>query len=392
MRTVSDPGPPIRMGGSGWATVSVSRTAGLPGIDSSLFPSSAVQLDRVALDGDGCGRPDVDGSVALDVGLRRRNLDRRRACRGDVLALDLDRAVLLHVQTGSSDGDGRLVPDGHDEGVSDRDDLARADRHGARRPDGQNVGRADRLHPRRSDRDDLVGSHHLRAADADRDRLVVDDRFRAVVCNGRLLVVADSLGTVVADRVGLVRLYRDFLIPLGVDRQELRAPLVLEADLVVVRRTAAERAAALDAALRLVSGQVVWWHALRVVDAADDDRLIHVSFEKIDHDLLADAGNVNRAPGMAGPRRRDPNPAGAVAVVLAFTVPVELHLDARVLVRENLLARGPYNDGGLCSPDRGNRSDAGRAEGQRDREAGEVVLIGEAAFAGAHVGSLGGGV
>src|ERR1035441_3290272 len=134
MRTVSDPGPPIRMGGSGWATVSVSRTAGLPGIDSSLFPSSAVQLDRVALDGDGSVRPDVDGSVALDVDLRRRNLDRRRACHGDVLALDLDRAVLLHGQTGSSDGDGRLVPDGHDEGGAVRGDLDRLDPHGPPRP------------------------------------------------------------------------------------------------------------------------------------------------------------------------------------------------------------------------------------------------------------------
>ena len=45
------------------------------------------------------------------------------------------------------------------------------------------------------------------------------------------------------------------------------------------------------------------------------------------------------APVLAGPGGADAHPAGAVGVVLALAVPVELHLHPAVLVGEDLLAR-----------------------------------------------------
>ena len=110
---------------------------------------------------------------------------------------------------------------------------------------------------------------------------------------------------------------------------------------------ALEAAAALDAALRRVGGQVVGRHLLGVVDAADDDRLVGVAFEEVDDHFLADARDVDHAPLLAGPGRADADPAGAVGVVLALAVPVELHLHAAVLVGEDLLAGRADDDGGL---------------------------------------------
>ena len=90
---------------------------------------------------------------------------------------------------------------------------------------------------------------------------------------------------------------------------------------------------------------------LGVVDAADDDRLVGIAFQEIDDHLLADARNVDRAPLLAGPGRADAHPAGAVGVVLALAVPVELHFHAAVLVGEDLFAARADHDRRLRVPD-----------------------------------------
>src|ERR1017187_2489404 len=343
----------------------------------------------------------VDVRVRLDVDLAAAR-DR------DVLALDRDRSILLQGDARVSRLEQDLVTGDEGELLADLDlvvlanlnrgapsDLKRfvlADALGTAVADRQALVLADIRGAVAADRDRLVLVYRLRSIGMDRDCLVLFYRLGPVVLDVSLLVVVDRLGAIVPDPVRLVHLNLDILIPLGVDEDLLVSFLVLESDLVVIRRAAAERAAALDAALRLVGGKVVRRHALSVVDAADDDWLGHVSFEEVDHDLLADAGNVNRAPALAGPWRHDPDPAGAVAVLLAFPVPVELHLDARILVREDLLASGPDDDRRLRPPHRGDRRDARRAEGQGGWEAGEVVLIREPASVGTQVGGFGRGV
>ena len=67
--------------------------------------------------------------------------------------------------------------------------------------------------------------------------------------------------------------------------------------------------------------------------------------------FLADARDVDRRPILARPGAGDAQPAGAVFVVLAVAVPVELHFDAPVLVREDFLAGGADDRGGLDAID-----------------------------------------
>ena len=60
-------------------------------------------------------------------------------------------------------------------------------------------------------------------------------------------------------------------------------------------------AARLDAALGHVGRQRVGRLVVGVVDAAGDDRPVGVAFQEIDDDFLADARQLDSAPGVAGP-------------------------------------------------------------------------------------------
>ncbi len=114
-------------------------------------------------------------------------------------------------------------------------------------------------------------------------------------------------------------------------------------------RCSAEAAAALDPGLRLVIGQRVRRHFLRIVNAADDDRLIGIAFEKVDDHFLLDARDVDHAPLLSRQRRSDAHPARAVRVILALTVPVKLNFNPAVFVGENLFARRAHDDRRLSS-------------------------------------------
>ena len=120
---------------------------------------------------------------------------------------------------------------------------------------------------------------------------------------------------------------------------------VLEAQLV--EAVAARAGAASERALRLLVRQRVRAAGSRRCrrarrPAAGPDRP-----RGNDHDLLADARQVQRAPARAGPRLAHAHPARALLVALALAIPVELDLDAAVLVGVDLLARGADHDGRL---------------------------------------------
>src|SRR5207245_4175169 len=156
----------------------------------------------------------------------------------------------------------------------------------------------------------------------------VRDRLRAVVVGGGRLVVMLLDPVVVAAPNALVIIDSNDVVLLGAEVDVLLALLVLEAEFVEILITAFEAAAALDAALRFVVGQLPRRHVLGIVDATDDDGLIGIAFEEINDDLMPDARNVDYPPILAGPGRRHADPAGAILVLLALAVPVELNLDA----------------------------------------------------------------
>src|ERR1700730_5441758 len=85
--------------------------------------------------------------------------------------------------------------------------------------------------------------------------------------------------------------------------------------------------------------QLVRRHVLGIVDAAHDDWLIPVAFQKGDDDLPADPRQVDGAEPLAGGNLTHANPARAVRVLFTLTVPVELHFDPAVLVAKDFLAR-----------------------------------------------------
>ena len=116
-------------------------------------------------------------------------------------------------------------------------------------------------------------------------------------------------------------------------------------------------------------------HLVDVVDAADDDGLVRVAFEEIDDYFLTDTRPERRAPALAGPVLADPYPAGAVGVVLAVAVPMELNFDPSVLVGEDFLAGGSDHHGRLGALHNRPERAARRSVGQSGRNAGETVRV-----------------
>src|SRR5213593_443899 len=148
--------------------------------------------------------------------------------------------------------------------------------------------------------------------------------------------------TALADLARLFLFHNRVEILLRVDEDFLAPFLVLEAHLVI--SAAARRTAGMNAALRFVIGQIVGRHHVGVVNAAGNNRLVGIALEEVDYDFMADSRNVDHAPLLAGPRSGNADPTGAVAIVLAFPVPMKLHLHATVLVGENLFTGWAHHD------------------------------------------------
>src|SRR5690349_2108923 len=115
------------------------------------------------------------------------------------------------------------------------------------------------------------------------------------------------------------------------NRQVFDALLVVENNAIVILPRSATEAGGLEASKVFAFGKSEPRHVFGVVDAADDERLIRVAFFEGHHDLVAHARPEKGSPAFARPNLRNAHPAGAVAVLLSFAVPVELHLDAAIL-------------------------------------------------------------
>ena len=163
------------------------------------------------------------------------------------------------------------------------------------------------------------------------------------------IVLVHGLGAVVVDRERLVVLHGGVHVVLAVDGDLLLALRVVHGHLVVAAATLG--GVGLHAADDHLAGQFERDLLLGVVDPADDQGLVRVPFQVVDHHFLADAGQVDAAEGLARVNLGDANPAGAVLVHLPVPVPVKLDFHPAELVRVEFLARRPDHDGGLCALD-----------------------------------------
>ena len=93
--------------------------------------------------------------------------------------------------------------------------------------------------------------------------------------------------------------------------------------------------------------QVIRGHVCRVIDCADNHRLIRVTLEKVDDHLMPNARQEERPPLFPGPTLGDAYPAGTLLVALALAVPVELHPYTAILIGVDLLTRRPHYYSGL---------------------------------------------
>src|SRR5690606_13220074 len=198
----------------------------------------------------------------------------------------------------------------------------------------------------------------------------------AVVLFGQVLGVAvgfDALVALVTDADALVVL--DVLIPvaLGVNEDLLLAGLVL--DTQFVEAVAAGAAQALEDGSGLVRGQLTGHRVGAVVQAAGDQGLVGVAFQKTDQHFHADARDGDAAPVVAGPAAGHPQPAAGVGVDLAFAVPVELDLDPALFVAVDFFAGGAGDHGGLLAQHPGFGMAQGWAVWGVPGGGGEVVAV-----------------
>src|SRR5437588_2634186 len=126
-----------------------------------------------------------------------------------------------------------------------------------------------------------------------------------IVSNLFLLFVA-------ADEYAAIVLDTHVHVAFGVDEDLLRAFLVFEPQLV--ESFAVLRRHGFYSALRLLVRLSVSGHHVGVVNAAYDNRLIGIAFQKIDHYLHGDARNEHGAPLLSGPGLGHANPARTIRV------------------------------------------------------------------------------
>src|SRR5262249_15362484 len=112
------------------------------------------------------------------------------------------------------------------------------------------------------------------------------------------------------------------------------------------------------------------------------DRLVGVSFDEIDDDLVTDTRQVHGSPFLAGPEGTDANPARAIGVVLAVAVPAKLDFYPALLFRQDLHARRSDAHGRLRAIHDRLGGLPRRTKGHRQRYALEAVLVIPAKIAG----------
>src|SRR5216683_3787620 len=197
--------------------------------------------------------------------------------------------------------------------------------------------------------------------------LVGVDQLTLIGVNDETAIVADVFAGLVFDAVVHVLF--------GVEEDLFAAFFVLETELVEVGGAAALGAAGQEGGAGHVIGKSVGRHLLVIVDTASDDGAVGVALEEFDDDFLADAGNVDGTPVLAGPGLGNADPAGTVFVFLAEAVPVELNFLAAVFVGIDFFPSGAYDDSGLCALHQGPGCQSRRPEWYGRRNAGKSVRV-----------------
>ncbi|MCY1411823.1 hypothetical protein D9M71_272180 [compost metagenome] len=156
----------------------------------------------------------------------------------------------------------------------------------------------------------------------------------------------NSNRAVVPHIVGLIQLDLGIHVALGMHDDLLGAGLVLEAEEVGGTAVALHRPRQ-EPTLGLVRRQRPWRGVGAVVQAAHDQRPVRVAVEEHHHHFVAYTWDLDAAEAAACTGLGDTYPAGAVIVVFAIAVPVELDLHPAQFVGEDLLTRRADDDRGL---------------------------------------------
>src|SRR6516164_894854 len=79
-------------------------------------------------------------------------------------------------------------------------------------------------------------------------------------------------------------------------------------------------------------------HLFGIIDTPNDDWLVRVALNKSNKHFLAEPRPERGSPTLSRKRLPNPDPAGAVLVVFAFAIPIELHFYPAVFVDKDLLS------------------------------------------------------
>src|SRR5690606_29463791 len=183
----------------------------------------------------------------------------------------------------------------------------------------------------------------------------------------------DGVMTLVADADLLIVL--DVLVPvsLGMNINLLGALPVLDAQLVVA--LAAGAAEGLEDAAGLVRRQFVGRNMFGVIQAAGDQRLVRIAFEKGDQHFHTDARNGDAAITVAGPAARYAQPATALVVQQAFAIPIKLDFHTTIFIAVDFFAGWAGHYGGLAAEHLGFRILEWRAIRYVPGGGGEMVAV-----------------
>src|SRR5580698_2222182 len=180
-----------------------------------------------------------------------------------------------------------------------------------------------------------TGAYTLGSIAADRNFLITTDAFRPVAAYSDFLVAADLLQSRGSDDHrffspdGHAEIVLDGVVHvfLSVQVDLLLSHLVFEAKFVRSRCAAAFTASRDDPGACAVFWQRILRHVGSVIDRADDDRIVWISIDELNDDLIVGSRPEEGPPAIARPRLSYAQPRTVGSVGLAFSIPEELNTD-----------------------------------------------------------------
>ena len=122
---------------------------------------------------------------------------------------------------------------------------------------------------------------------------------------------------------------------------------VVQYQVVAAAVAAGTQFAAAQSCQRPLCRQMPRRHVGAVVDDADDNGVVHIPIQKLDHHLLPDARQAHLAEVLAGHGHHDAYPRRAGLVEFSQPVPVELQFDPAQFIGMNILSGRADDDGRL---------------------------------------------